>query len=151
MKMKRKFAEWARRYVPAEIVSIVTTLLSAWLAYRSGGSPLLIALVSTWGGNVGYYGYILLADILRSVKAHRRSGKRYTMASAAIDFRSLIVEFGMGEIVDSLFIRPAIMYYVPQLIPGFAAGILVAKLIADVFFYIPTIIGYEMNKKWLKK
>lgn len=151
MKMKQKFAEWAKRYVPAEIVSIATTLLSAWLAHRSGGSALLIALVSTWGGNVGYYGYILVADILRSVKAHRQNGKPYNVASAAIDFRSLIVEFGMGEIVDSLFIRPAIMYYVPQLIPGFAAGILVAKLIADVFFYIPTIIGYEMNKKWLKK
>lgn len=151
MKMKQKFAEWAKRYVPAEIVSIATTLLSAWLAHRSGGSALLIALVGTWGGNVGYYGYILVADIWQSVKAHRQRSKRYTMASAAIDFRSLIVEFGMGEIVDSLFIRPAIMYYVPQMIPGFAAGILVAKLIADVFFYIPTIIGYEMNKKWLKK
>jgi hypothetical protein len=149
--MKKKFREWARRYLPAEVVSLIATLLSAWLAHRSGGGAVAIALISTWGGNIAYYGYILTADIRRSLNAHRQSNTPYTRKSAAVDIRSLIVEFGLGEVVDSLFIRPGIMYYVPTLVHNFAAGILLAKLTADVCFYVPTIIGYEMNKKYLKK
>jgi len=151
MALKHKLAEWLKRYLPAEVLSTLVTLLAAWLAHKQGGSVLAVALISTWSGNITYFGYILIADILRSVAAVKKAGEKYTLASATVNLRSLVIEFGLAEALDSLLIRPLVMYYVPYMLSDFNTGIIVAKLSADVIFYIPAIIGYEMNKKYLKK
>ncbi|MBC8082980.1 MAG: hypothetical protein H7Z21_07190, partial [Hymenobacter sp.] len=64
--------------------------------------------------------------------------------------RALAVEFGPAEVLDSLLIRPALLYYVPHWLGSFAAGILLAKLLADVTFYVPAILSYELSKKRLR-
>ena len=151
MALKHKLAEWLKRYLPAEVLSTLVTLLAAWLVHKQGGSVLAVALASTWSGNITYFGYILIADILRSVAAVKKAGEKYTLASAAVNLRSLVIEFGLAEALDSLLIRPLVMYYVPYMFSDFNTGIIVAKLSADVIFYIPAIIGYEMNKKYLNK
>lgn len=110
----------------------------------------MVALISTWSGNITYFGYILIADILRSINQHKLAEKKYTIAGILVNLRSMVIEFGLAEALDSLLIRPLIMYYVPALINDFTTGILVAKLSADVIFYIPAIVGYELNKKLTK-
>jgi hypothetical protein len=42
------------------------------------------------------------------------------------------------------------MYIFPIIIGQFSIGILVGKIVADIIFYIPTIIAYELRKKHLK-
>lgn len=151
MALKRKLAEWSKRYLPAEVLSTAITLVSAWLVHQQGGGALTVALVSTWSGNISYFGYILTADILGSIRAHRIANKQFTATSAMVNLRSLVIEFGLAEAMDSLLIRPLIMYYVPLIIADFTSGILLAKLAADTVFYIPAIVGYELNKKYLKR
>ncbi len=151
MALKRKLAEWFKRYFPAEVLSTCVTLLVALLVRNNGGGVLAVTLASTWSGNITYFGYILIADILRSVAAHKKAGKKYNLASLGVNLRSLVIEFGLAEALDSLLIRPLVMYYVPYLFSDFNTGIIAAKLLADVIFYIPAIVGYEMNKKYLNK
>ena len=43
------------------------------------------------------------------------------------------------------------MYYLPRWLGHFGAGILLAKLLADVTFYIPAILSYELSKKRLRR
>ena len=57
--MKNKAKEWIKRYLPAEIISIVVTLLSSVLTYRLTKNNLTTALVGTFG----YFGTILLIDV----------------------------------------------------------------------------------------
>lgn len=147
---KHKLAEWVKRYLPAEILSTAVTLLSAWLVRQHGGSPLVLALISTWSGNISYFGYMFTFEINSSLKAHRQASKDYTSASLIIDLRGLLVEFGFAELLDSFLIRPVAMYTIPLFVPDFTAGIIAAKLTADIVFYIPAIVGYELNKKYLK-
>jgi hypothetical protein len=64
--------------------------------------------------------------------------------------RNLVVEFGFSEVLDSLFVRPFCMYVFPLLVGNFFVGILVAKVAADIIFYIPTITAYELRKKHMK-
>jgi len=41
------------------------------------------------------------------------------------------------------------MYIFPILIQNYSIGIIVGKIVADVVFYIPTIIAYELRKKYV--
>lgn len=148
--MKQKIWEWGRRYLPAELLSVVATLAGAWVALQSTGSPLSAALAGTWAGNVAYFGWLLAQDVQlarRQCHAHQQS---YTRRTFGRNVRALAVEFGLAEVLDSFLIRPALMYYLPRWLGNFTGGIVAAKLLADVTFYIPAIISYELSKKRLR-
>ena len=145
--MKNNVKEWIKRYLPAEILSVITTLLAATLTFKLTGSGVKTALAATWAGNVFYFGYILALDVWQTQKTARQNGIPYTSKTFIRNLRALLVEFGVAEIFDSLLIRPALMYYLPLWLGNLSGGILVAKLVADVSFYVPAILSYEFSKK----
>ena len=61
--------------------------------------------------------------------------------------RALAVEFGFSQVFDSLLIRPTLMYYFPIWVNEIWLGIILAKIVADITFYVPAIIAYEYSKK----
>jgi len=149
--MKKKLKEWIKRYLPAEILSVIATLFASVITFRVTGNYLSTALVGTWVGNIAYFGYILIADIVRTGQECHTNNTRYTFRHFLKSVRNLIIEFGLAEVVDSFFIRPALMYYLPILFHNLTLGILLAKIMADITFYIPAIISYELSKKHLRK
>ena len=149
--MKHKVKEWVKRYLPAEILSILLTLISAWLANELTHNAITTALASTWGGNIAYFGYILVSDVWISINNCKRVNEVYAWKNFLLDIKALAVEFGVAELIDSLLIRPALMFYCPIWLNNLSLGVLVGKIAADVTFYIPTIISYELGKKYVKK
>jgi hypothetical protein len=111
------------------------------------GNEVAAALAATWCGNIGYFGTILLRDILFTRRTFRHESRTYTTGIFLRNVRALLLEFGLAEALDSLLIRPALMIWLPRLIGDFKAGILAAKFAADITFYIPAIIFYEWSKK----
>ena len=148
--MKNKIAEWIKRYLPAEIISIVVTLVSSVLAFKLTQSNLTTALVGTWVGNIGYFGTILLTDIYQANSELKLQNKPYTLKTFARNMRALFVEFGIAEFFDSLFVRPTLMYYFPIWVNDISLGVIIAKFAADITFYVPAIIAYELSKKKLR-
>ncbi len=148
--MKNRVQEWIKRYLPAEIISIVVTLVSSLLTYKLTESNLTTALVGTWVGSIGYFGTILLIDIYNTNRALKLKSKSYTLKTFGLNIRALFVEFGIAEIFDSLFIRPSLMYYLPIWLNDITLGIIIAKFAADITFYGPAIIAYELSKKKLR-
>lgn len=148
--MTAKIKEWIKRYGVAEVISLTLTVLSAWLAFKLTNSKITTALVGTWVGNIVYFGTILTADILLAKKQLKEIGKDYSLETFYKNSRALLVEFGIAELFDSLFIRPALMYYLPIWMNNLSVGVVLAKLLADVTFYIPAIVSYELSKKKLR-
>ncbi len=148
--MKQKIKEWIKRYLPAEIISIVVTLVSSVLAYELTQSNLTTALVGTWFGNIGYFGTIFLTDIFNTNRELALKNKSYTLKTFGLNVRALFVEFGIAEFFDSLFVRPMLMYYFPIWINDISLGVIIAKFVADITFYVPAIISYELSKKKLR-
>ncbi|SHK96414.1 hypothetical protein [Hymenobacter psychrotolerans] len=148
--MKQKLREWLRRYLPAELLSVVATLAAAALALQATNSGLQAALAGTWAGNVAYFGWLLGQDIRLARRTLRAQNRRYTLRTFGRNVQALAVEFGLAEIADSFLIRPALLYYMPRWLGNFAGGILAAKLLADVTFYVPAIISYELSKNRLR-
>lgn len=148
--VKNRVKEWIKRYLPAEIVSIVVTLISSLLTYKLTKSNLTTALVGTWVGNIGYFGTILITDICGTNQELKLKNKPYTLKTFGLNIRALFVEFGIAEFFDSLFVRPTLMYYFPIWVNDISLGVILAKFAADITFYVPAIIAYELSKKKLR-
>jgi hypothetical protein len=148
---KSKLKEWGARYLPAELLSVIVTMIVALLVFDLTGSQLTTAVVGTWVGSGVYFGYILAMDIRFARRQRHAHGHRYTWQTFGQNIRALFVEFGVAELVDLLIIRPALMYYLPIWMGSLAWGTLTAKLAADLTFYAPAIVGYEISKRWLRE
>jgi len=143
--MKEKIIVWVKRYAPAEVFGLTGTLIGGIVTNIAFHNTFLTALGSTLGEDIGYYGTIIVRDILALQKKH----KRLTLSLCIKLFRNLIIEFGFSEYLDGFIIRPAAMYYFPLLLHNLYTGLIVGKFAADVTFYIPTIISYELRNKFL--
>jgi hypothetical protein len=148
--MKNKIREWLRRYGLAEVISLILTVVSSWLTYESSKNNLTIALVATWVGNIGYFGTILIQDILLAISQLQKIGKKYSFETFCKNLKALLVEFGIAELFDSFFLRPTLMYYLPLWVDNLSLGVIMAKFLADITFYIPAIVSYELSKKKLR-
>lgn len=145
--MREKVKEWLWRYGLAEFISLPATLLPAMFVRTATGNDIAAALAGTWGGNIGYFGSILLRDVWLTRKRFLAEGRKYGLKAFSKNIRALVVEFGVAEILDTLLVRPALMYYLPQVMGNFSWGIILAKFTADITFYLPAIIFYELSKK----
>jgi hypothetical protein len=149
--MKWNVKEWLQRYGPAELLSVLATLVAAGFAFRVTRSYAATALAGTWAGNVAYFGCLLALDVRQAYRQRRAVGLGYTWRTLGRNLRALLVEFGLAEVFDSLLIRPALMYYLPKAVGSLAGGILLAKVLADITFYVPAIISYELSKRRLRR
>jgi hypothetical protein len=149
--MKQKAKEWIKRYLPAEILSLIATVVSSWLAFRFTQNSITTALVGTWVGNIFYFGTILVLDIFVAYKERKAINKPYNLTTFYKNVRALFVEFGIAEVIDSFFIRPLLMFYIPKWVGNLSLGVVIAKFAADITFYIPAIISYELSKKQLRR
>jgi hypothetical protein len=149
--MKQKWIEWAKRYMPAGIISSTATILSSVFTYKITQNHLTTALVGTAVGNFVYFGYMLGVDIYNTYKELAKKNIKYSFKTLLLNMRALAVEFGFSEVADSLLIRPTLMYYFPIWLNDIWLGIILAKIVADITFYIPAIIAYEYSKKELRK
>ncbi|MFL5800874.1 MAG: hypothetical protein ACJ8CR_03955 [Roseiflexaceae bacterium] len=59
----------------------------------------------------------------------------------------LALEFGPAEALDSLLLRPALMYAGLTMIPSLALGIVFGQVAADIVFYVPTVVSYELLRR----
>lgn len=140
----KKFVEWARRYLPCEVAGTTCELGGAAIAYAATESAALTAVVATIGASVGYYAAAYLAAMRIAYRTRSSSppGRR-ALAANGLALRSVAVEFGPAEVVDSLLIRPAAFYFGSVLFGGMIAGWIFAKLVADIGFYALAIMSYE--------
>jgi hypothetical protein len=140
----RKLREWVRRYLPCEVAGTTCELGGAAITYGITESAAAAAVVATIGASIGYYAAAYVAAV-RSAYRSQRASSRLSRASAAngLALRSVAIEFGPAEVIDSLVIRPLAFYFGPILFGGMVAGWIFAKLVADVGFYGLAIFSYE--------
>lgn len=148
--MKIKILEWIKRYGLAEIISLLSTVLTSWITFEYTQSQIKMALAATWAGNLGYFGTILIQDIFEAKTQLKSVGKHYTIETFYKNVRALFIEFGIAEVFDTFLIRPTLLYYFPVWLGNLSLGVIVAKFAADITFYVPAIISYELSKKKLR-
>ncbi len=148
--MKKKLKEWFKRYLPAEISGTIGAILVAQVVFLITENRILSAYAGTIGEGISFYGTIFIREQINDLKKSKEKGKKHGIKEFSKTIRNLLVEFGPAEFLDSILIRPFFMYLFPVIIGNFAIGLFVGKIVADIVFYIPTIVMYELKKKHLK-
>lgn len=147
---RRKAMEWLRRYAPLEITGWIGELGAAGLVYLWTGSLAAAAAAATIGSSVGYYlpAYVTAVRWAADLERHRPWPARIGVAHM-LAIRSLAVEFGPAEAVDSLVVRPALIYAGPLLLDHVLLGWIIGGVVADIVFYACAICSYEKFKDLL--
>jgi len=143
---KHKIKEWLNRYLVPTLLSVVLSVSLAMLMDILFHNAIITALGGTWGDNLGFYGLILYKD----VRERKARDERLTILGILKVLRNAVAEFGVAEYLDSFLIRPSLMYIFPEILGNKAVGIIIAKFAADITFFVPTIIFYEIRKKVFK-
>lgn len=138
---------WLKRYWLPELVGTATLLLTVGVVMISGGGLFASAILAPWGENIGYYTCLLV----RETRAELRRSNHSTPAAALVGLRNISLEFGPAELIDAVLVRPALMYAIPQVLGSVAVGVVLAKIAADVIFYMPVIASYEMRRTLLER
>lgn len=141
---RRKLAEWVRRYLPCEIAGTVGELGAAALLWGLTESFAAAAVAASVGASVGFYATAFGSAVRVSyaAQADRRLPMRLAAANG-LALRSLAVEFGPAELVDSLAVRPLAYYAAPALLDAALLGWVGAKLFSDLAFYVFAVFSYE--------
>lgn len=132
---------WIVRYGPPELLGTAGALAGAALAFELSGSLAAAAVAANWAEFVCYYGYLFW----RSLPA----GGRPTARASLVALRNLLIEFGPAELIGGTLLRPAALYAALALAPSLAIGALLGKLAADLCFYVPAVIAYELRVRLL--
>lgn len=146
----KKIVGWIKRYLPGEIAGTLTAIISAVIAYNISHSYVTAGIAGTVGENIGYYGYFFTREASLQYKKYRHHPPlRRTAIVASNTTKRLLIEFGLAEAMDSLFIRPYLMSIAPQHIAPYWVGTFIGKIAADSIFYSLAIIGreYEIKRK----
>jgi hypothetical protein len=141
-----KLLEWLRRYGAAELVGTCTALTGAWLVQRLGGNAVAAAYGGALGENVGFYGTMIIRELVADRRIALASGRAFGPLGALHTAAGLLLEFGPAELLDSLVLRPLAMGIGTRQL-GWKLGVVAGKLAADVTFYVPVILTYELRRR----
>lgn len=147
---RAKATEWLRRYLPLEIAGWIGELGAAAVVYLWTDSLAAAAVAATIGSSVGYYAPAYVNAVRWSAPGQEhlsrlvRAGMSHLLA-----LRSLALEFGPAEAIDSLIVRPALIYAGPVYLNHVLLGWVVGGFVALIVFYVCTILSYEKFRRFL--
>jgi hypothetical protein len=139
-----KLREWVRRYLPCEIAGTVGELGGAAVAYMATGSLAAAAITATIGASAGYYAAAYISALRWSYRDHHDCHwLARVLMSNMLALRSVAVEFGPAELIDSVAVRPVAFYVGPLMFDNTIGGWIFGKLVSDLAFYLFAIFCYE--------
>ena len=103
------------------------------------------AITATIGASVGYYAaaYTSCGAVgVPRVQTDRVGDARSSVANL-FAFRSVAIEFGPAELIDSIAIRPLAYYLGPMIFGNVVVGWIFGKLVSDIGFYALAVFSYE--------
>lgn len=142
---KAKLIKWIKRYGPAEIIGTIGAYFGSFLSYKLTNNKVIVAYGATMGENLGFYGTIFIRELKKDYGIAKLDHGEYKLRDLTTTVTNLFIDFGLAEILDSLFIRPAAIG-TGTYIFGRKSGVIIGKIAADITFYIPAIISYELRE-----
>jgi hypothetical protein len=138
-------SRWLRRYGPAELLALAGALAGYLLLDLATGNHAAAAYGAAVGDNVAYYGFLFVREVASRAALVRRPSDRLRVVAGSL--RALTCEFGPAELLDSTVVRPGCTSIATAAL-GPVLGVLVAKVVADLVFYVPVICTFELRRRW---
>lgn len=148
-RLKRLLVAQGRRYIGPEIGGTVAVLCAASVAQHSTHSLAIAAVAGSIGEIIGFYGVATTLEVRHYYRHHNAEARaRRIWLTIYHSLRGLLVEFGLAEFLDSLFVRPFTLYYGSVLLHyNLLLGWFVGKLAADILFLVFASVGHALRRK----
>jgi hypothetical protein len=143
--IKIKAKNWLKRFLPAEISGTITAVAASYITYYCTNNSIAAAYAGSVGETFGFYSTIFIQGALIEKRKLKAVNKRLTFIDFIHIIKNILFDFGIAEILDSLFLRPFCMYIFPLWLKNYPLGILAGKVASDVCFYLPVILSYELR------
>jgi len=140
-----KAKEYLKRYGLAEIISKTAFAIGYKVAYDYSQDELFASYIATQCGNVGYYGPVVVSDIVNTKREHNSLDKKFGVKDLGTILGECALEFGPTGVLDTLVTRPLITDGVTKSL-GTEYNLL-GSILADIVFYVGTTRVYE----WIKR
>lgn len=137
---------WIKRYGAAEIACLVAMLIASAAAATVTDSPPVLAVVAIAGATVGFYGVLGTVVLREQLRLLPRGPGRWTRASRR-SVGLLTAEFGIAEVADTFFLRPALMIAGVHVVGDPVWGLLAGKVVADVLFYVVSALCFRFTER----
>jgi len=131
MRSRIPFRDFAAQYLAGNLVSAVAAIVVGVWVSQATGSAVVTAAAATIAETVAWYIYLLIFNL--------RSGDSVGKA-----IQHLVSDFGLAELIDTLAVRPGLLYLAPKLTHNQASGILAGTVAADVIY---TAIALNRQRK----
>ena len=145
--MWQKFLYYLKRYGFAEIAGGLFVLIGASITFYLTGNKILAAYVGAFSENIGFYSTIIIGDIIKA----KRNAEAWNIKHVLPVLRNILLEFGGAEILDSLVVRPGMLYLFTSLLINYELGALIGVVAADILFYSLAVLSAELVKKYKKQ
>lgn len=149
--IKIKAKKWLRRFLPAELTGTIIALAISYLVFNQTKNLIIAAYAGSIGETAGFYLTIFLQDIIIERRRMKAPDKSISFLVIIHILKNILFDFGIAEILDSLFLRPFCMYIFPLWLINYSLGILAGKFASDIGFYFPVILSYELRIFFTKR
>ena len=150
MRSRRICAAWLRIYGGPEVAGLLAAAVAFGLVHVNGGPLLASALLGSWAEDVAFVGYFAIRAAREQSQHHKHQHwVKYYLFTFGSAFGSLLIELGPAEATDK-FVRPALLYEIPHRLHNLVAGFILAKLAADIVYYILAYGGRTIRIRYFK-
>ncbi len=122
-----------RPYFVAEAVTLITTSLGLTLSDHLRLCISSAAMLGVASGFIGYYGVLFLHVMATGLKPLRVQAIQWSRIVACA--RTLIVEMGAAEVLDTVLISPLLLYICYQWLLDKYAAVLLSESLGTMAFY----------------
>jgi len=143
---RRRLWFWVKRYGVAEVACFVTMIIASVAAASVTSSAPLLAVAAIAGATVGFYGVLLTVVLREQLRLLPRAAGRRSRAVRRT-LALLSAEFGIAEVADTFFLRPALMILGVHTVGDAVWGLLLGKVVADVLFYVISAVSFRVTER----
>jgi len=141
--MNAKIKEWLDRYAVPIFFATLAALIVANISRNLFGNIILSAFLGSIADFFVAYGIIAYRDI----NSRKNKDGKLSFVGILKVIRNMIVEFGPSEYLDTFILRPFWLSVFPLFIPNYSLAIILGSLTAEITYFLPVIISYELRKK----
>ena len=145
----RRLQGWVKRYGVSYVLATVAAYVGYFTVRGITASDVAAAFGASVSESLTFFSTIVISEVSADRAKARRRLQTYGWRHTVGTIRNLFMEFGLAELLDTGFIRPlAVGISSRHLGPG--VGVLLGSTVADITFYAPSILFYEIRKKWTR-
>ena len=149
-RVRKAGAGWLKIYGGPEVAGLLAAALAFGLVHINGGPLLGSALLGSWAEDIAFVGYFAVRAVREQSRHHKHHHwVKYYPLTFGLAFWSLFIELGLAEVIDK-FVRPALLYEIPHGLHNLVAGFILAKLAADIVYYIFAYAGRTVRIRYFK-